>query len=68
MRSDNIRFACVPPTSLQMRPLRLSEQVIWGDIGQLPPEINTTNRSDRTEIIGRADGTDGTNSQNMIDI
>ena len=58
MRSGHLRLACVQhPTSLQIRPLRLSEQVIWGDIGQLPPEKNTTNRSDRTEMIGRADGT-----------
>ena len=39
-----------------------------GDIGQLPLEINTTNRSDRTEMIDRAEGTDRTNRQNMIDI
>ena len=40
MRSDNIQFACIlPSTSLQMRPLRLSKQVIWGDIWQLPPRL-----------------------------
>ena len=63
MRSGHLRLACVqPPTSLQIRPLRL---FILGDIGQLPLEINTTNRSDRTEMIDRADGT---NRQNVIDI
>ena len=33
MRSDTLRLACAqPPTSLQIRPLGLFKQVIWGDI------------------------------------
>ena len=53
MRSDNLRLACVQPsTSLQKRPLRLFKQVIWGDIWQLPLERNTVNGSDRTKRTG----------------
>ena len=68
MRSDNLRLACEQPsTSLQKRPLRLFQQVIWGDIWQLPLERNTANGSDRTKRTGHA-GQTGHSGKKMIDV
>ena len=48
LKSDSLQLACVqPPTSLQVRTLRLFKQVIWGDIWQLPLERNATDRTGR---------------------
>ena len=61
MGSDNLQLACVQsPTSLQIQPLRLFKQVIWGDFLQLPLERNVTDRTGGAEGTEGTDGTDGT--------
>ena len=52
----NLRLAFIQlPSSLQMRPLRLFKQVIWGDIWQLPLEWCTTKKA-RQDREHREDG------------
>ena len=52
----NLRLAFIQlPSSLQMRPLRLFKQVIWGDIWQLPLEWCTTKKV-RQDREHREDG------------
>ena len=53
MRSDSLWTSCVQPsTSLQILPLRLCKQTIWGGIWQLILERNS---ADRLEKIDRTD-------------
>ena len=53
MRSHNLRLVCVqPPISIQIRPLRLFKQVIWGDT---LATICTSDMSNRIKRIDRID-------------